>query len=465
MGWMLLLGSLLAGEGGPDVIRERFDGPSDALPTGWQMVCGEEWKIEGGALVGQSLQGEGLILLGDPAWQNYEIEVTIVFLKLREERRWASVVVRAGSKGATPWSHVAFRQNAALSNGVEFAVRTAPKTWSVRARRSAGTKLELGKPYRVRVVVRGPQVEGYLDGRPVLESRFCVDRAAGCVGLAVSGAQVKFDDFVLRRLPDSPPEWAPVKSPVDYCEVLAHRGFSAVAPENTLAAIAKAIESGSDGCEFDVYASKDGHIVLMHDEAVDRTTDGRGKVAELTLAELKRLDAGRWKAPEYKGQQVPTLEEALQMLRRSKCRAVIELKPSDITKKVVETIRRSNMTRQVVLISFHASAIREARELAPEIPAAWLFGKSLEGPPEQQAQWIAQQAAECRTHLVDLNFEIVSPELIAQLHRRGLKVWVWTVNEPVVIQVLHNWGVDAITTDDPALARKVLGSNGPNRSQ
>jgi glycerophosphoryl diester phosphodiesterase len=287
----------------------------------------------------------------------------------------------------------------------------------------------------VRVVVRGAEVEGYLEGRRVFQSLFCVDRTTGCVGLAISGARVKFDDFVLRRLPDSPAELTSVKRPSARCEVIAHRGFSAVAPENTLASIAKAIEAGADGCEFDVYASKDGHIVLMHDETVDRTTNGRGKVVELTLAELK---------------------EALELLRRSSCRAMIEIKPPNITRQVVEAVRTAGMSRQAVLISFHASVIREARELAPEIPAAWVFGKSLEGTPEQQADQLAQQAAECRTDIVDLNFETVNPDLIAQLHRRGLKVWVWTVNEPVVMQVLRDWGVDAMTTDEPALARKTL---------
>lgn len=460
MGWIFLLGSFVAGTAGSEAIMERFDGSSGKLPPGWQVVQGD-WKIEGGALLGQSLRGEGLILFGDPAWQNYEVEVTLAFLEVREESRWASVAVRAGANGETPWSHVAFRQNARLPNGVEFAVRTGKKTWSVRARRSAPAKLEIGKPYRVRIVVRGSQVEAYLEGRRVLESLFCVDRPSGCVGLAVSGARVKFDDVVLRRLPDSPPELAPVKRPSARCEVIAHRGFSAAAPENTLAAITKAIEAGADGCEFDVYASKDGRIVLMHDETVDRTTNGRGKVAELTLAELKRLDAGRWKDPKYTGQQVPTLQETLELLRRSSCRAMIEMKPPDITKKVVEEVRAAGMSRQTVLISFHASAIREARELAPEISAAWVFGKSLEGAPQEQAERLAKQAAECRTDIVDLNFETVSPELIAQLHQRGLKVWVWTVNDPIVMQVLRNWGVDAMTTDEPAAAHKLLGGLNP----
>ncbi|HPP52989.1 MAG TPA: hypothetical protein PK777_08575, partial [Thermoguttaceae bacterium] len=202
MRWIFLLGSFVAGAASSESIVERFDGPTEKLPPGWQVVQGD-WKCEEAALLGQAIRGEGLILFGEPTWQNYEVEVTLRFLEVREESRWASVVVRAGPHGETPWSHVVFRQNAALPNGVEFAVRTGQKTWSVRTRRSASRKLEIGKPYRVRVVVRGAEVEGYLEGRRVFQSLFCVDRTTGCVGLAISGARVKFDDFVLRRLPDS----------------------------------------------------------------------------------------------------------------------------------------------------------------------------------------------------------------------------------------------------------------------
>ena len=99
---------------------------------------------------------------------------------------------------------------------------------------------------------------------------------------------------------------------------IAHRGFSAAAPENTSVAVRKGMAVGADGCEFDVRLSRDGVVVLMHDATVDRTTDGTGRVAELTLADLRRLDAGSWKDAEFRGERVPTLGEALSMMPRNR---------------------------------------------------------------------------------------------------------------------------------------------------
>ncbi len=460
MGWILMVGVFWAGATPTETIRESFDQCGGKLPAGWHVIRGD-WKVEQGALVGQARGAEGLILFGDPTWQNYEMEITATFLKVQEESRWCSLVVRAAPGGAPSWCHVAFRQNSSLPNGVEFAVRVG-QNWSVRGRRSAPGKMEIGKPYRVRVVVEGSEIVGYLEGRRVIQSFFCLDRTTGCVGLAVNGACVRFDDLSLRRLPDRPRVSHPATKPLQRCEVIAHRGFSVMAPENTLVAISKAIEAGADGCEFDVYRTRDGQIVLMHDATVDRTTDGQGKVTELTLAELKRLDAGRWKGQAYAGQRVPTLQEALELLKRSSCRAVIEMKMKNISRQVVETVRSSGMTDQAVIGSFDAPSVREVRQLAPEIPAAWISGKALEGTVQQQADQIASQAAACQTDLVDLVFDMLSPQLVEELHRRGLKVWVWTVNDPVVMEALRDWGVDGLTTDNPGLARTVLDQSRPS---
>ncbi len=328
--WLLVVCAGAAADLTPP-IQETFTGADRELPAGWQPVTGT-WNVDGGALVGEAVHGEGLIIFGEPSWQNYEFEVTATFLEVRDESRWLALVVRAARDGSRPWSQLTYRQKATAPNGTEFAVRTADG-WSVRRTAAAKESLELDRSCRLRVVVRGTIVEGYLDGQRLIESPFCLERQAGCVGLAISGCRARFDDATLRRLPDTPP---PPRVEPGPCEVVAHRGFSAVAPENTLAAITQAIAAGADGCEFDAYRCQDGAVVLMHDATVDRTTSGQGKVTELTLAELKRLDAGQWKAPEYAGQKVPTLEEALQQLKDSGCQAVIEIKMEGISQQVVE---------------------------------------------------------------------------------------------------------------------------------
>jgi glycerophosphoryl diester phosphodiesterase len=396
-------------------------------------------------LVGEALGGEGLITFGEPSWQNYEFEATAAFLEVRDESRWLALVVRSVPDGSRPFSQFAVRQKASWPNGTEFAVRTA-EGWSARRKQAAAGPLEVGRSYRLRAVVRGTLVEGYLDDQRLIVSPFCVERSAGCVGLAIAGCRARFDDVNLRRLPDTPPLPRGEPGP---CEVAGHRGFSGVAPENTLASISRAVEAGADRCEFDVYRCRDGAVVLLHDATVDRTTDGRGKVEDLTLAELKRLDAGKGKAPEYAGQTVPTLEEALRALKGSGCQPVIEIKIEGIAAEVVAAVRAAGMVDQSTVIAFSQDVVRDGRRLAPELRCGWLHGKQPLGGPVEQATWFADQAKELGTNLLDVNYELLSPELLKELRDRGLTIWTWTVNDAAVVQALADWGVQGITTDHP----------------
>lgn len=448
--WLLAAAGGIAAESAR-TIQETFTMADRELPAGWLPLAGT-WKVDGGTLIGEALRGEGRIIFGEASWQNYEFEVTATLLEVRDESRWLALVVRSAQDGAQPWSQVTVRQKASLPNGTEFAVRTADG-WSVRRKKAATGPLELGRSYRLRVVVRGTIVEGYVDGQLLIESPFCLERPSGCAGLALDGCRARFDDVTLRRLPDTPP---PARVEPIPCDVVAHRGFSAVAPENTLAAIDRAIAAGADGSEFDVYRCRDGALVLMHDATVDRTTSGQGKIVDLTLAELKRLDAGKWKAPEYAGQTVPTLEEALQRLKDSGCQPVIEIKMEGIAQQVVDAVRAAGMVNQSSVIAFSKEVVQEVRRLAPELRCGWLCSRQPPGSVGEQAAWFAEQARQCGTNLVDLHYEMLSPQLVEELRRRGLTVWAWTVNDSPVIQTLAAWGVESITTDHPDRARAVL---------
>jgi len=417
------------------------------LPDGWQAISGH-WSVENGALIGDAVKGEGLVTFGNPSWQNYEITVRVTFLKIRNESRWLSVVLRAASDGTTPWSQVPVRYRATAKNGTEFAVRTKDDRWSVRKTAPAKTDCRLGITRELRVLVRGNWVHAWLDGQPVIESPGCVDRHHGCVGLAISGCVARFERFTIRHLRNTPV--MPRQHGLT-CEIVAHRGYSSLAPENTLAAISEAIAVGAQGCEFDVRASREGTVVLLHDDTVDRTTDGRGKVKELTLAQLKTLDAGAWKHSRYKGERVPTLDEALRLLRPSPCRPVVEIKTVGISGAVVESIRAAKLVDRAVVIAFNQDVVREVRVLEPRLKCAWLHGEEPKGSVQQQADWLATEAAKCRTDLLDLNYKILSPELVKALAERNVKVWTWTVNEQALMAALTAWGVQSITTDRPDL--------------
>jgi glycerophosphoryl diester phosphodiesterase len=266
------------------------------------------------------------------------------------------------------------------------------------------------------------------------------------VGICANGCRASFDDFVVRKLPNTPQ--VPRRSNVR-CANVAHRGFSAVAPENTLAALTAAVSAGADGCEFDVAGCADGTVVLMHDATVDRTTNGTGAVADLSLEQLKQLDAGSWKHPRFAGETVPTLEEALRLLKKTNCCPVIELKADGICEPVVRAIRQQGMVNRAAVIAFRQEAVQEVRRLEPKLACAWLCGEMPEGNEMEKADWLAARARECNTRLLDLNYQLLSPELVSELNRRGLTVWSWTVNEPAIMRALAEWGVRAITTDRP----------------
>jgi len=242
------------------------------------------------------------------------------------------------------------------------------------------------------------------------------------------------------------------------CDNVAHRGFSSIAPENTLAAIRAAVKSGATGCEFDVYRCGDGTVVLMHDDTVDRTTDGTGKVTELTLNQLRRLDAGSWKHLKYKGERIPTLTEALKLLAGSGCQPVIEIKMEGISRSVIEDVRALDMIGEVAVIAFSQNVVREVRQLEPGLTCAWLCGEVPEGTLTEQVDWLVARAHECQTNLLDLNYKMLSPELISELNRCDLSVWTWTVNEAAQMKKLRKWGVASITTDRPDLLSNQLRS-------
>jgi glycerophosphoryl diester phosphodiesterase len=432
-----------------DVLREGFDLEDGApLPPGWRVASGE-WGIEGEQLVTDSMDGVAVITL-DGGWRDCEVRVRATLLEAREPTRWLGLLVRAAPGGEAPWSQFTVRQRTRDANGMEFAVRTAAKRWSVRrtARASADTPLGVTQELRVRVV--GTRVQCFLEGVLVLESALCVERPDGCIGLAVSGCRARFDDLEVRELrgPRAP---EPTGVDLALCRGIAHRGFSSRAPENTLVAVRAGIEAGAELVEFDVHLSQDRVPVLLHDTTVDRTTDGRGAVAELTLAELGRLDAGSWKGREFAGERIPTLEHVLEQMAGSGAQAAIEVKPLGMAEEVVQVVRRCDAIPRSFVISFEDEVLRRVHALEPRLRLALVVGEVAAGDAGQQARALAARAEACGASVLDLNYRLLSPELVGKLRARGFAVWSWTIDEAPVMDALARWGVDGITTNRPDL--------------
>ena len=237
--------------------------------------------------------------------------------------------------------------------------------------------------------------------------------------------------------------------------VIGHRGAAASAPENTLASLKVGAAQGVRMVEFDAKLTGDGAVILMHDSLLDRTTDGHGPVAETTLADIRRLDAGAWFGPAWAGTQVPLLEEALALLVELDLRANIEIKPCpgravETAKAIIETIHAHWPKGRggLIVSSFAREGLAVARDLGPELPRGLLIW-------EKPADWSAAAGTlECRS--VHCAAQHLTPEWAAEIKRLGYDLPVYTVNDPALAWQLRGWGVDSIITDSPGALSAAL---------
>lgn len=227
--------------------------------------------------------------------------------------------------------------------------------------------------------------------------------------------------------------------------VVGHRGASAYAPENTLASFELALEQGADLVELDVHLSKDGQVVVIHDERLERTTDGHGLVGEHTLAELERLDAGRWFDPRFAGQRLPALDEVLAWAA-GRTRLAIEIKNAPIfyagiEEKIVRLLEQHGMREHALVISFDHHALRRVRDLDPDLITGAIYACRPAEP--------LQLASAAGAQVLEPHWAFVTPEDVAAAHAAGLWVSTWTVDEPDAFRRLIAWGVDGIATNHP----------------
>ena len=232
---------------------------------------------------------------------------------------------------------------------------------------------------------------------------------------------------------------------------IAHRGASGNAPENTLAAFKKAIEIGVDAVELDLHGSADGEVVVIHDASLDRTTDHSGPVNQTALETIKQADAGGWFAPEFAGEPVPTLAEALECIGKEAV-AVLEIKDPLIAEAVVAKVHETQSLDLTVIISFHTSVLQTVRALAPRIPTGWLIGSpNNHASPEQ----LCQQLGELGSPLLNVNHQLITAEFAYEVRRRGIALWCWTVDDIVRMREMKAFGVQGITSNYPERFVKV----------
>lgn len=242
--------------------------------------------------------------------------------------------------------------------------------------------------------------------------------------------------------------------------VIAHRGDTAAAPENTLAAFAAAIDAGAGGIELDVHPSRDGAPVVHHDYYLDRTTNGAGLVSDHTLAELRTLDAGAWFDGKFAGESLPTLEEVLS-LAAGRVRLEIELKGTTLAflERVLDAIRAADAVASVELTTGHRPLLWHMHCREPRIPTGMFF---VEPWPEWMGpELVRRQVIELMTlagaRVAHLPIGMIDADFVGQLHGAGLQVHGANVNDAEAIERAIQCGVDQFTTSRLDLALRMVG--------
>ncbi len=236
-------------------------------------------------------------------------------------------------------------------------------------------------------------------------------------------------------------------------KVIAHRGYSSQAPENTMAAFGKALDVGNTHWELDVQMTKDGEVVVIHDETVDRTSDGEGLVKDLTLDQLRQLDFGSWFDEAFTAERIPLLSDVLQTASEHDVWLNIELKTGivqypEIEQRVIDLIHQYDMGQQVAISSFNHYSLKKVKEICPAMPIGLLYMAGLYEP----WHYAARLGAEALHPL----YRSIVPEIVAGAKAAGIALRPFTVDEPALIQRMIAAGVDGIITNYPERAAGLL---------
>jgi glycerophosphoryl diester phosphodiesterase len=243
--------------------------------------------------------------------------------------------------------------------------------------------------------------------------------------------------------------------------IIAHRGASAYAPENTIAAFQKAIDTKSDAFELDAKLTKDGEIVVIHDQSVDRTSNGKGKVKDLTLEEIQKLDAGSFFSNEFANEKIPTLREVLEKFS-GQILINIELTNyssifDGLAEKTATLVKTLGVEKSVFFSSFHPLNLVITRKKLPDVQVALLAvpGKFGWLARSNLMRWVSPQ-------IVHPYYKDIDEDYIDNQHKQKRKVNVWTINDEIEMDRFVKANIDGLITDDPILGRKVLERNDTN---
>jgi glycerophosphoryl diester phosphodiesterase len=239
--------------------------------------------------------------------------------------------------------------------------------------------------------------------------------------------------------------------------IIGHRGASAVAPENTMAAFREALAAGADGIEFDVRLTRDGVPVVIHDSTLRRTGGVPHRVAELTREEISKVDVGSWFAETFANETVPSLAELFKLFQSNNSTLYLEMKCDSpagqrpLAEACVKAIDEHSLKSRVVVQCFQLPALKVFREIDPDIKTVALFEPSFTNPSVLSDQKIINQATDIGAAALALHHRLARESLVLKAKAAGLHVAVWTVDDPAWIERARAIGVDALITNNPAV--------------
>lgn len=243
-----------------------------------------------------------------------------------------------------------------------------------------------------------------------------------------------------------------VNIPIMAQEIIAHRGASYDAPENTLSSVKLGYEQGADAVEIDIHLSKDNRIMVNHDKDTKRTAGNNLTIKDSNSAELRKLDVGSWKNKKYKGEKMPFLEEVLAVVPKEKM-LVIEIKSQEnIIPYLKQAITESGIQDQLIIISFNKEAIIKAKQQMPSIPAYWLLHTFKDYSIDEAIQIVKENKLDG----LDVHHPLITENFMERMNSEGLDVYVYTVNDVAVAKKMVKMQVKGITTDRPAWLEKKL---------
>ena len=240
-------------------------------------------------------------------------------------------------------------------------------------------------------------------------------------------------------------------------KVFAHRGASGDYPENTILAFDKALALDVYGIELDVHKSKDGHLVVIHDEDIQRTFKGKGLVMDYTLSELKKFNCRKFEFIENLNCKIPTLREVFELIKNTDIILNIEAKTDlihyDLEQYVIDLIKEYNFEEKVLISSFNHKCINIFKELDNNLKYGALYDHEKDYSPEAN---VVEHAKKLGVYSINISRDLVTKEMVDLAHENGLKVFVYTVNTPIIMRKMINYNVDGVFSDYPELMNEII---------